>query len=92
MAVEHEPVSVSNPEQGEPSFTGDGLSQALYRVLVPPKHVSVQGVKFPHQPQFPFTNRKMIGVVDEGWYYDLCSLSTAYFNKISNISVGFLCC
>jgi hypothetical protein len=52
--------------QGEPPFTGDGLSQARYRVLVPPKHVFVQRVQFPHQPQFPFTNRKMIGVVDEG--------------------------
>ena len=42
MAVEHEPASVSNPGQGEPPFTGDGLSQALYRVHVPPKHVFVQ--------------------------------------------------
>jgi hypothetical protein len=30
-----------NPRQGEPPFTGDGLSQALYRVLVPPTHVFV---------------------------------------------------
>ena len=66
MAVEHEPVSVSNLGQGEPPFTGDGLSQALCRVLVPSKHVFVQEVQFPHQPQFPFTNREMIGVVDEG--------------------------
>ena len=41
MAVEHEPVSVSNPRQGKPPFTGDGLSQALYRLLVPPTHVFV---------------------------------------------------
>ena len=66
MAVEHEPVSLSNPRQGEPPFTGDGLSQALFRVLVPPKHVFVQGVQLPQKLQFPFTNRKMIGVVDEG--------------------------
>jgi hypothetical protein len=85
MVVEHEPVSLSNPRQGEPPFTGDGLSQALYRVLVPPTHVLVHWVQLPHEPQFPFTNRKMIGVVDEGWYYDFSSLSTADFNKISNI-------
>jgi hypothetical protein len=53
-------TGVGNPGQGEPPFTGDGLSQARYRFLVPPKHVFVQGVQFPHQPQFPFTNRKMI--------------------------------
>ena len=41
MLVEHEPVSLCNPGQGEPPFTGDGLSQALYRVLVPPSHVFV---------------------------------------------------
>ena len=35
MVVGHEPVSLSNPKQGEPPFTGIGLSQALYRVLVP---------------------------------------------------------
>ena len=91
MLVEHEPVSLSNPRQGEPPFTGDGLSQALYCVLVPPTHVLVHWVQLPHEPQFPFTNRKMIGVVDEGWYYDFSSLSTADFNKISNISVDFLC-
>jgi hypothetical protein len=34
----------------------------------------------------------MIGVADEGWYYDFSSLSTAACNKISNISVDFLCC
>ena len=92
MVVEHGPVSLSNPRQGEPPFTGDGLSQALYRVLVPPAHVFVHWVQSPHKLQFPFTNRKMIGVVDEGWYYDFSLLSTAYFNKISNISVDFLCC
>ena len=41
MAVENEPVSLSNPRQGEPPFTGDGLSQVLFRVLVPPRHVFV---------------------------------------------------
>jgi hypothetical protein len=66
MAVEHEPVSFSNPRKEEPPFTGDGLSQVLFRVLVPPTHVFVQGVQLPHKLQFPFTNRKMIGVVDEG--------------------------
>ena len=34
----------------------------------------------------------MIGVVDEGWYYDFSNLNTADFNKISNIYVDFLCC
>jgi hypothetical protein len=58
MLVEHEPVSLCNPGQGEPPFTGDGLSQALYRVLAPPTHVFVQGVQLSHEPQFPITKRK----------------------------------
>ena len=57
MLVEHEPVSLCNPGQGEPPFTGDGLSQALYRVIVP-SHIFVHRVHLPHEPQTPFTKRK----------------------------------
>jgi len=44
IVVEHDIVSDPNPGQGEPSFTGVGLLQDLYRVLVPPTHVFVSGV------------------------------------------------
>jgi hypothetical protein len=33
-----------------------------------------------------------IGVVDERWYYDFSSVSTADLNKIYNIYVYCLCC
>ena len=58
IVVEHDTVSDSNPGQGEPSFTGVGLLQNLFRVLVPPKHVFVHGVQLPHEPQLPFTKSK----------------------------------
>jgi hypothetical protein len=57
MLVEHEPVSLCNPGQEEPPFTDDGLSQALYRVIVP-SHIFLHGVHLPHEPQTPFTKRK----------------------------------
>ena len=58
IVVEHGTVSGPNPGQGESPFTGVGLLQDLFRVLVPPTHVFVHGVQLPHQPQFPFTKRK----------------------------------
>ena len=51
-------VSDPNPGQGEPPFTGVGLLQDIFRVLVPRTHVFVHRVQLPHQSQFPFTNRK----------------------------------
>jgi hypothetical protein len=65
IVVEHDAISDPNSRQGESPFAGTGLSQVIYRVLVPPTHVFVHGFQLPHEPQFPFTNRKMIGVVDE---------------------------
>jgi hypothetical protein len=33
MVVEQEAVSLSNPRQGEPAFTGDGLLQGLHTCI-----------------------------------------------------------
>jgi hypothetical protein len=41
IVVEHDAISDPNSRQGESPFAGTGLSQVIYRVLVPPIHVFV---------------------------------------------------
>jgi hypothetical protein len=67
MVVEQETVSLSNPRQGEPAFTGDRLLQDLHTCIsCPCSSVIVHRVQLPHEPQFPFTNKKIIDVVVYG--------------------------
>ena len=58
IAEEHAILSDHDPGQGEPPFTGVGLLQDLYRVLVPPTHVFLHEIHIPHELQFPFTKGK----------------------------------
>ena len=67
MFVEQETVSLSNPRQGETAFTVDKLLQDLHTCIpCPCSSVIVHRVQLPHEPQFPFTNKKIIDVVVYG--------------------------